>query len=50
MTPMPFRSFEKLVSAVRDVFGYSFVLPVHQGRAAEHLLGKVFVKAGDAIR
>ena len=42
-------SFEKLVSAVRDVFGYSFVLPVHQGRAAEHLLGKVFVKAGDAI-
>ena len=42
-------SFEKLVSAVRDVFGYSFVLPVHQGRAAEHLLGKVLVKPGDAI-
>jgi tryptophanase len=42
-------SFEKLVAAVRDVFGYSHVLPVHQGRAAEHLLARLFVKPGDAV-
>ncbi len=42
-------SFEKLVAAVRDVFGYGHVLPVHQGRAAEHLLARLFVKPGDAV-
>src|ERR1035437_9992903 len=42
-------SFYKLEAAVQDVFGYQYVLPVHQGRAAEHLIAKVFVKPGDVI-
>ena len=42
-------SFYKLEAAVKDVFGYDYVLPVHQGRAAEHLLAKVFIKPGDVI-
>lgn len=42
-------SFEKLTSAVKDVFGYRHVLPVHQGRAAEHLLARLFVKPGDVV-
>lgn len=42
-------SFYKLADAVRDVLGLEFLLPVHQGRAAEHLLSKVFVKPGQAI-
>ncbi len=42
-------SFYKLQDAVKDVFGHSYVLPAHQGRAAEHLLGKVFIKPGDVI-
>jgi len=42
-------SFYKLADAIKDVLGFSYVLPVHQGRAAEHLLAKVFVKAGDVI-
>jgi tyrosine phenol-lyase len=40
-------SFYKLSSAVKDVLGFQYTLPVHQGRAAEHLLAKVFVKPGD---
>jgi len=39
-------SFYRLADAVRDVFGFKYTLPVHQGRAAEHLLAKVFIKPG----
>jgi tryptophanase len=42
-------SFYKLEAAVRDVLGFAYTLPVHQGRAAEHLLAKVFVKPGDVV-
>lgn len=42
-------SFYKLASAIKDVLGFDYVLPVHQGRAAEHLLAKVFVKPGDVV-
>ena len=42
-------SFYKLAAAVKDVLGFTYVLPVHQGRAAEHLLAKVFVKQGDVV-
>ena len=42
-------SFYKLEDSIRDVFGLNYVLPVHQGRAAEHLLGKFLVKEGDVV-
>ena len=42
-------SFYKLASAVKDVLGFEYLLPVHQGRAAEHLLAKVFIKPGHVI-
>lgn len=42
-------SFYKLAASIKDVLGFEYVLPVHQGRAAEHLLAKVFVKPGDVI-
>jgi tryptophanase len=42
-------SFYKLADAVKDIFGYEYLLPVHQGRAAEHLLAKVLVKPGDVV-
>ena len=42
-------SFYKLADAVKDVLGFSYTMPVHQGRAAEHLLAKVFVKPGDVV-
>ncbi len=42
-------SFYKLEAAVKDIFGYEYTLPVHQGRAAEHLLAKAFVKPGDVV-
>ena len=39
-------SFYKLAAAVKDVFGYDYCVPVHQGRAAEHLLAKSLHQAG----
>lgn len=42
-------SFYRLADAVQDVFGLQYVLPVHQGRAAEHLLAKTFVKPGQVV-
>lgn len=42
-------SFYKLKDAIKDVLGFDYVLPVHQGRAAEHLLAKVYVRPGDVI-
>ena len=38
------RNFENLEAAVRDVLGYRYVVPTHQGRGAEHILAKVLVK------
>ncbi len=42
-------SFYRLQDAVQEVLGFAHTLPVHQGRAAENLLGKAFVKPGDVI-
>lgn len=42
-------SYRKLLSAVKDVLGFDFCIPAHQGRAAEHLLAKVFVKPGCVV-
>ncbi|MDX9746848.1 MAG: tryptophanase [Syntrophales bacterium] len=42
-------SFYKLADAVREVFGFAYTLPVHQGRAAEHLLVKVLLKPTQVV-
>lgn len=42
-------SFYKLAGAVKEILGFDYTIPVHQGRAAEHLLAKVFVKPGDVV-
>ena len=42
-------SFYKLADSVKEILGFRYTIPVHQGRAAEHLLAKVFVKPGDVV-
>ena len=42
-------TFYDFADAVKDVLGYKYVMNVHQGRAAEHLLSKVFSKPGGAV-
>lgn len=42
-------SFFKLARTIKKVFGLEHTLPVHQGRAAEHLLVKVLLKAPQIV-
>jgi tryptophanase len=43
------QSFERMRDAVEEVFGTKYTAPVHQGRAAEHVVFQAFVKPGDII-
>lgn len=43
------QSFDRLKSAVDWFFGTKHFLPVHQGRAAEHIISKVLVNSGDTV-
>jgi tyrosine phenol-lyase len=42
-------TFYEFAEAVEDVLGYRYVMNVHQGRAAEHLLAKVFAKSDGVV-
>lgn len=43
------RSYTKLKNTVNEILGFPYVLPTHQGRAAENVLFSVIVKAGDVV-
>jgi len=43
------RNYFNLRDAVKEITGYEYVLPTHQGRAAEHLLMHTMVKPGDVV-
>jgi tryptophanase len=42
-------SYYKLKDAIKDITGFDFFLPTHQGRAAENVLFSVLVKEGDLV-
>jgi tyrosine phenol-lyase len=43
------RSFDRFKASVQDIFGYTHVIPTHQGRAAERILFHVMCKKGDLV-
>jgi len=42
-------SFQRFNESVKDIFGFQYVIPTHQGRAAEKILFEVICKKGDII-
>lgn len=40
------RSFKNLMASAKDVFGYKYFQPVHQGRAAEKVVMPIFLHEG----
>ncbi len=43
------RNYYHLEDAVRSHYGYKYMVPTHQGRAAEHLISKIMIKQGDVV-
>ena len=43
------QSFYRMEAAAREVFGKHYVLPVHQGRAAENIVSQAFIGKGEVI-
>lgn len=43
------RSFERLLSTTREIFGFEYLLPAHQGRAVENLFFRNTMKPGQIV-
>jgi len=42
-------SYYKMKNAIKNILGFDYFLPTHQGRAAENVLFSVLVEAGDIV-
>ncbi len=43
------KSYYKLEESIQKYYGYKYIVPTHQGRAAENILSKILIKKGDII-
>jgi tyrosine phenol-lyase len=43
------KNFYHLEDAIRKYYGYKYIVPTHQGRAAEHIISQIMIKSGDII-
>lgn len=43
------KSYYKLEATIQKYYGYKYIVPTHQGRAAENILSKILIKKGDVI-
>ncbi len=43
------RSFYRFEQAVREIYGFQWMVPTHQGRGAEHLISRILIRPGHVI-
>ncbi len=42
-------NFYRLEANVRKYYGYTYLIPTHQGRGAEHIISRVLIRTGDVV-
>ncbi len=42
-------AYDRFVETIRELYGFPYVLPTHQGRAAEHVLSQVMIRPGQYV-
>ncbi|MBS1620127.1 MAG: tyrosine phenol-lyase [Bacteroidetes bacterium] len=43
------RNFYHLEKTVKEIYGYKYLVPTHQGRGAENILSRILIKKGDIV-
>jgi len=43
------KDYFDLVKELQEVTGYKYIIPTHQGRAAEHIMSQCLIKEGDCV-
>lgn len=43
------KNFYNLEETIREVYGYKYTVPTHQGRGAEHILSQCLIKPGNYV-
>ena len=43
------RTYRKMCDKIKEIFNKDYFLPVHQGRACEHMIAKAFVQPGQIV-
>jgi tyrosine phenol-lyase len=43
------RNFYHLEEVVKNIYGYKYLIPTHQGRGAENIISKILINKGDII-
>ena len=42
-------NFYNLQDAIREFYGYKYLVPTHQGRGADHLMSQIMIREGDHV-
>ena len=45
-TPASSKDYFEMVDVLKEITGYKYIIPTHQGRAAEHIMSQVLIKDG----
>ncbi len=48
-TPYSSRHYLRMVEEFREILGYNYIIPTHQGRAAEHIMSQCMIKPGQIV-
>lgn len=48
-TPYSSKHYLNLVKEFSEILGYNYIIPTHQGRAAEHIMSQVMIKPGQLV-